>query len=296
MKPQRKSTSKRKVREKPNVSKTIKRQWFLSKEFIGIFFPSILFVLAIIINQFVCNNKAQLDQIKKNQQGQSIVLKEQKKMLQEQRIILDVVDSVIKNYAPTPEQYQQRVFNFDTNSRNYEDIYKKLNSGKITQNSKQLLLVEKEKLQRKVDTVQNFAKQMSNFNYPKWAQYFPYGYTIFYIGIDQQLHTYPVLYHNIDVSWNDLKIEELTNSSLTLILPAVSISSNHINLNGDDTLRIDRKPDQLNKLVSTIRFNNMVFAAGLLSDDRNGITGLVGLGNISQIYKGKKIYENKAAK
>ncbi len=131
-----------------------------------------------------------------------------------------------------------------------------------------------------------------------WDKIFPEAYGLFYIGYDNSLKLYGhTLDKNIKVNWNLFKITELTKTELIVHIPDISFDRN-IKISGG-TLGIIRKYSNLNSQINImggIGVNNKNIYLGIISDNENGIVGIIGIGPELNIRPNKPILDYNSLK
>lgn len=141
------------------------------------------------------------------------------------------------------------------------------------------ILNELDRLHKERDEQKAIAKNIANFGYKKWEQMFPYGYAIFSIGNDLVENKFVVENKKVSkqIQWDSLKVVKLDNNYLTIVLPAI-VDDMGQKFFYSNTIGINRKYSSLNKFVNlgTAITGRLGLSVGLLSDNYQGIIGIVG--------------------
>lgn len=118
-----------------------------------------------------------------------------------------------------------------------------------------------------------------------WSDLFPDGYGLFYIGYDNKAN----IYWNIDsskikVSKEMVKINKISDKEVEFILPELVIENRMTIKN--NFIGLPRRFESLNRFTYTaaigltINNHDTDLNVGIISDNHNGLVGIIGFGNL----------------
>ena len=119
---------------------------------------------------------------------------------------------------------------------------------------------------------------ISNINYinnSKWARLFNAGYGLFTVGKANKLYIYQGSFdQNIKLDWSKVSVDIMKNDLISIIIPDVNIINRNTQFE-HTTINIHRNYLLLNKIQKLNLINSAVYC-GIISDNKNGIMGIIG--------------------